>query len=142
MTPESYNAFPWISIRRLVKPHAIYCVRILKARWLLPAFAELYRLLRAGAQPGGNLEPLPPPEIFKTLQSNFDVSRNFQIIKLKYCVLIILKKSYGNISLSYWLSPYKMRQGIWSKISQRFGICSNHKYAGIGRSFKMLVAYV
>jgi len=29
----------------LVKPHADYCVDILKARWLRPAFAESYRLL-------------------------------------------------------------------------------------------------
>ena len=27
-------------------PHAYYCVDILKARWLRPAFAESYRLLR------------------------------------------------------------------------------------------------
>jgi len=31
---------------RLFKPHAKYCVDILKARWPRPAFAESYRLLR------------------------------------------------------------------------------------------------
>jgi len=46
ITPESSNEFPWTSIWRLVKPHANYCVNILKARWLRPAFAESYRLLR------------------------------------------------------------------------------------------------
>ena len=46
-TPESSNEFPWISIWRLVKPHASYCVNILKARWLRPAIAESYRSLRA-----------------------------------------------------------------------------------------------
>jgi len=30
----------------VVKPHANYCVDIFKARWLHPAFAESYRLLR------------------------------------------------------------------------------------------------
>jgi len=30
----------------VVKPHANYCVNILKARWLRPVFAESYRLLR------------------------------------------------------------------------------------------------
>jgi len=35
--PEASNEFPWISIWRLVKPHANYCVDILKARWLRPA---------------------------------------------------------------------------------------------------------
>jgi len=40
------NEFPWISIWPLVKPHAVYCVDMLKARWLLPVFAESYRLLR------------------------------------------------------------------------------------------------
>ena len=46
ITPKSSNEFPWTSIWRLVKPHAKYCVDILKARWLRPAFAESYRLLR------------------------------------------------------------------------------------------------
>jgi len=39
------------------------------------------------------------PEIFKTLHSNFDICRNFQIIKLKYCILIIFKKSLIRIFL-------------------------------------------
>jgi len=46
ITPESSNEFPWISVWPLVKPHAIYCIDILKAHWLRPAFAESYRLLR------------------------------------------------------------------------------------------------
>ena len=48
ITPESSNEFPykWISVWRLVKPHANYCVDILTARWLRPAFAESYRLQR------------------------------------------------------------------------------------------------
>jgi len=48
ITPEFSNEFPyeWISIWRLVKPHANYCVDILTSRWLRPAFAESYRLRR------------------------------------------------------------------------------------------------
>ena len=46
ITPESFNEFPWISIWRSVMPHANYRVGILKARWLRPAFAESYWLLR------------------------------------------------------------------------------------------------
>ena len=46
ITPESSNEFPWISIWRLVKSHSNYCVDVFKARWLRPAFAESYRLLR------------------------------------------------------------------------------------------------
>ena len=46
ITPESSNKFPWIPKWRLVKPHANYCFDILKARWLHPAFAESYRLVR------------------------------------------------------------------------------------------------
>ena len=42
---KSSNEFPWISIWRLVKPHANYRVDIPKARWLGLAFAESYRLL-------------------------------------------------------------------------------------------------
>jgi len=47
--PESSNEFPGISIWRLVKPHANYCVDILKARWLRPALNESYQLLRVTA---------------------------------------------------------------------------------------------
>ena len=43
--PKSSNEFPWISIWRLVKPHANYCVDIPKARCLCPAFAESYQLI-------------------------------------------------------------------------------------------------
>ena len=46
ITPEFSYEFPWISMRRLVKPHANYCVDILKAHWLRPAFTESYRLWR------------------------------------------------------------------------------------------------
>jgi len=41
ITPESSNEFPWISIWRLAKPHADYCVDILKARWPRPAQCSL-----------------------------------------------------------------------------------------------------
>jgi len=43
---DKANEFPWISVWPLVKRHDIYCVGILKAQWLRPAFAESYRLLR------------------------------------------------------------------------------------------------
>ena len=46
ITRESSNEFTWTSTWRLVKPRANYCVHILKTRWLRPAFAESYRLLR------------------------------------------------------------------------------------------------
>ena len=46
ITPEYSNDLSWISIRRLVKLHANDCVDILKARWLRPAFAQSYQLLR------------------------------------------------------------------------------------------------
>ena len=46
ITPESSNKFPWISIWRLVKPHANCCVDILNTRWLRLAFVELYWLWR------------------------------------------------------------------------------------------------
>jgi len=36
------------------------------------------------------------PEIFKTLQSNFDICRNFQRIKMKVYILNIFEKSYLN----------------------------------------------
>ena len=56
-----------------------------------------------GAQPGGGI---CPPNIFKTLHSNFDIYRNFQRIKMKFYILIIFKKSYWNFSLSCSLIIY------------------------------------
>jgi len=41
---------------------------------------------------GGHLG-ICPPEIFKTLHSNFDICRNFQRIKMKFFILIVFKKS-------------------------------------------------
>ena len=43
---------------------------------------------------GGTFGTFATPEIFKTLHSNFDICRNFQRIKMKFYILIILKKSY------------------------------------------------
>jgi len=42
---------------------------------------------------GGIFAAFVPPEIFKTLHSNFDICRNFQRIKVKFYILIIFKKS-------------------------------------------------
>jgi len=58
---------------------------------------------QARNQGGGQLEHLSPPEIFKTFHSNFDICRNLQIIKLKLCILIILRKVLLKLFLSYWL---------------------------------------
>ena len=49
-----------------------------------------------GAQPG-RLWGCLPPENFKTLHSNFDISRNLQRIKMRFSILIIFKKSYIEI---------------------------------------------
>jgi len=46
ITPEPSNEFLWISMSRFVKPHANYCVDILKAFWRRPAFVISNRLLR------------------------------------------------------------------------------------------------
>jgi len=75
--------------------------------YVLKTSIEKLLYIRRAIKGGG----ISPPEIFKTLHSNFDICRNFQIIKLKYCILIIFKKSYSNFSLSYWLitvSPRKI----------------------------------
>jgi len=51
-------------------------------------------------QPGGEgIWGVCLPEIFKTLHSNFDICRNFQTIDMKFCILIILKKSFISILL-------------------------------------------
>jgi len=50
----------------------------------------------------GEIWGIGPPEIFKTLHSNFDICRNFQRIKMKFYIIIMFKKSYWNFSSSYW----------------------------------------
>ena len=100
ITPKSSNEFPWISIWRLVKPHANYCVDIVKALWLRPAFAESYRLLRVtllwlfmfdmhlisgitdgwqGCKPPHpaklNVKNGPPPYLYFGIYYSFDFSR-------------------------------------------------------------------
>jgi len=73
---------------------AIYCVHLLQ--FLLYSSTGG----RGGATRGGAFKPFAPPEIFKTLRSNFDICRNFQRIKMKLYILIILKKYDWNFSLS------------------------------------------
>jgi len=69
-----------------------------------------------GAQPGEG--KCPPHEIFKTLHSNFDICRNFQTMKLKFCILIIFKESFTVLEfffvllVNYLLSGYILRQAI------------------------------
>jgi len=85
-------------------------------------------LLCRRATRGGAFAPLPK------------FSRNFQIIKLKFCILIISKKSLTGI----FLCLISLQDISWDRPSdQKFRkwLVFNHKYAGIGRSFKLLVAY-
>ena len=67
-------------------------------------FVDSYWTARGGLQQattgGRHLGHLPPPEIFKTLHSSFDICSNFQRIKNKVYILIIFKKSYWNFSLT------------------------------------------
>ena len=50
-------------------------------------------VLQQARNHGGHLGHFPPPEIFKTLHSNFGICRNFQRIKMKFCIQIIFQKS-------------------------------------------------
>ena len=71
-------------------------------------------------------------EIFKTLHSNFDICRNFQRIKMKFYILIILKKSYWNFSLSFSLI-ISLQDLSWDRLYDwkfRKWLVFNHKYAG------------
>ena len=74
-----------------------------------------------GAQPGGGISGICPPELFKTLYSNFDIWRNFQITKLKFCILFIFKKSLLKflfvLLVKHLFTRFILRQAIWSKIS-------------------------
>ena len=58
----------------------------------------------------GGIRRIFPFEIFKTFHSNFDICRNFQIIKMKFCILIILQTNFISIFLcpTRWLSPYQI----------------------------------
>jgi len=55
------------------------------------------------ATKGGAFGAFSLREIFKTLHRNFDIWRNFQMLKLKFCILIIIKKILLICFLSYWL---------------------------------------
>jgi len=75
---------------------------------------------------------LPPPEIFKTMHSNFDFCSNFQRVKMKFYILIIFKIPFSNISLSSWLR-LSFQDLSWDRLSdQKFRkwLVFNHKYAG------------
>jgi len=95
-----------------------------------------------GAQPGGGIWP---PEIFKPSHSNFVICRNFQRIKMKFCIQIIFEKSLIWIFLcpTGKLSPYK----IYLETSHLMENFVNVWYLTtnmlelwkLGRSFKMLV---
>jgi len=76
-----------------------YCFDYITVLQISRFAATVSRWYRAGAQPGGRGHL--PPEIFKTLHSNFDI-RNVQRIKMKLYILIIFKKSYWKFSLCYW----------------------------------------
>jgi len=106
---------------------------------------ETIIVIEPGAQPGGAFKAFFPPEIFETLHSNFDIYRNFQIIQLKYCILIIFKKSLLRIFLC--LTGYLPPRMIYLETGHLIEYFVNdwyfnHKYAGIGKSFKMLAAYL
>ena len=74
--------------------------------------------MQARNQGGGHLGH-SPPQIFKILYSNFEICGNFQIIKLKVCILIIFKKSLTGIFLCLTHLPTRciLRQAFWWKIS-------------------------
>ena len=58
------------------------------------------------------------PKNFKTLHSNFNICRNFQKIKMKLYILIIIKKSlsfFFVLLVNYLLTRFILRQVIWSK---------------------------
>ena len=93
--------------------------------------AELVENARnPGTQPGGG--HLPPPEIFKTLHSNFDICRNFQRIKMKFYILIIFKKSYWSFSLACSLI-ISLPNLSWDRLSQWFPNCGTRTTSGARR---------
>jgi len=89
---------------------------------------------KSGAQPGeGGIWGICPPGIFKTLHSDFDICRNFQRLKMKFCILTILKKPYCNFSLSCSLIIISLQDLSWDRLSDRKfrkWLVFNHKYAG------------
>jgi len=94
--------------------HALYFVQNL----LIPK--SVARHLDTSAQPGGGaFGAFPPPEIFKTLHSNFDICRSFQRIKMKFYILMILRNLIGisvSCSLTFLLTRFILKQVIWLKI--------------------------
>ena len=80
-----------------------YCICICSRdmRILLLGYSRDMHIRRA-TKGGGAFRAFAPPEILKTLHSNFNICRNFQITKMQFYILIIFEKSYWNFSLSYW----------------------------------------
>ena len=110
-----------------VYPHSSIAIqRTVRMSWISCPLNDIQagQVQNPGAQPGEAFGAFAPPEIFKTLHSNSDIYRNFQIIKLKFCILIIFKKSltWNFLYLTYLLTRYILRQIIWSKISYMIGI--------------------
>ena len=67
--------------------------------------------VRAGAQPGGGaFGAFAPPEIFKTLYSDFGICGNFPITKLKFCILIMFKSCWKVLLefSMFYLPAYKI----------------------------------
>jgi len=77
------NAFPE-NLRKF--EYSTICFVLLK-------IACFYTYVAMQVRNQGELGHFPPPENFKTLHSNFHICRNFQGIKMKFCILNIFKKS-------------------------------------------------
>jgi len=59
----------------------------------------LKRIIEVRRAPWGHLEHLSAFKILKKLHNNFYICKNFSIIKLKYCILIIFKKNLIRVFL-------------------------------------------
>ena len=111
---------PWSFALHIFKP---LCSRL----------QDIHGVITTGAQPGEAFGPYAPFDNFKTLHRNFDICRNFQMIKMKFCNLIVFKKVlfqfFFVLLLNYLLTRFILGQATWLKISQL-------EVSKLGRSFK------
>jgi len=95
---------------------------------------------QARNQWGGGTPGHLTPKIFNTMLRNFEICKNFQIMTMKFSILIIFMESYWKFSMSYW-QIISLQDLPWDRLSDRKfrkWLVFKHKYAGSVRLWDSL----
>jgi len=93
-----------------------------------------------GAQPGGGK---CPPRKFQNIPQQFDICRNFQRIKTKFCIVIIFKKKVLFEIFFVLLVNYLLTRFIRpsDRIFRKW-LVFNHKYAGSVKTWEIMLVFL